>query len=297
MWQAVKRRCSSRWTIYVLISLVVTYAVSIWLGFYISDELTNQKESVWVGFYASWVQDVIFFSIVGVAVFLHSIPYSADNATFDERIIAFYGNNTPKSLRDYAKSEFVRYGGYTVKAKRRIVIFEYDDVRDAFRIEYETTQEIKNLFDIQYEDSPVNQIIPAKGFDDPPEPFGVVSYINLGGKNVIPEGTNRNIPSDGSAWKLKVPLSISPNGSTTFENRYWVWVKAAEQHNYTPNRVVAEFDLTIQNTISDKKVIVKTEKNDLLLGPGDILSLETEVDVTPHNEIFRFSLECELVEV
>lgn len=277
-------------TWFLIGALALAYVISVILGYSLQDELAADRGMVWRNFYASWVQDVIFFTIVGVAVIAYTEPLRAESATFDERIQAFYGRRAPRPLRDYAKVQLTRYGGYAPHAERTMVIKDFDPERDAYKIEVRSKFFIRNLFDVEYVDEPPLQILPDS-FDDPPSPFGEVEWITVGGQEQIGEGPQMIDHERG--FYRKVNIRIPKGGAVEYEYRYWLWMKAGEKNSQRPQRVVELFNTKIRNATGHVTVKMEVENGDIPdveLKPGESYQFKPVHDATPQDTLFVFCI-------
>lgn len=291
MWEIFKARMRDRQFRLVLIAILIAYGATVGLGFWLKELLFVNKDMVWLSFYASWVQDIIFFSLVGVAVVAYTAPFRADSATFDERIMAFYGRNSPKPLREYAKGELTRYGGYAPTAERVWTIKEYDSEIEAYKVEVEVRYLIKNLLDVDYFDNPPVRVIPDT-FEDPPAPLGEVEWVAIGQVGQLPDG--REEIKHGEEWTRTFNLNIEPHGEKAFEAKYWLWIKAGIESGSIPNRVVEKFDMKIINATTDvivKMKIVNGGSAQETLAPGEIYKFFQVQDATPNDRIFVVQLD------
>lgn len=294
MWNSFKARCSERWAKAVVSVLILSYIACVLLAWFIKDDLISGENTIWVSFYASWTQDVLFFTLVGVVVVFATAPYNSNNATFDERIIAFYGSNTPIALRDYAKKALTRFGGYSPLAERKITILEYNPEINGFKVEIDMTQTVKNMFDVTYVDHP-EVAIKADKFDNPPKPAGMVQWLNINDDSQLKDVDTEIPVGDGeSTWRHVINLQIPAHHSAKFDSRFWAWSPSGENFKYSSRRVVERFNMKIQNTLTDMAVLMKRSDDDggnITLAPGELFVFPPAKNVTPDQVIFEFTLE------
>lgn len=286
MWNIFKARLRDWRYRGVILAVAIAYGVTIWLGYGLSESLVENREVVWLSFYASWVQDIIFFSLVGIAVIAYTAPYRADSSTFDERVMAFYGTNSPKLLRDYAKDELQRFGGYSPSGERTWTIKEFDAACQGFKVEMYVKQVIKNIFDVDYSDAPETSVIPDK-FDNPPSPLGEIEWIAVNDQGQLPSGREEILPDKG--WRRRINLNIPAHGEITLEAKQWLWIKAGEECGFKPNRVVEKFDMVIRNSMNNQSVIITIADEDggaVTIAAGQNRRLLPVQNVTPNDRIF-----------
>ena len=291
MWEIFRARLRDWRYKFVLLAIVIAYGATFVFGFWLEDLLAVNRDMIRLSFYASWVQDIVFFTLVGLAVIAYTAPFRADSSTFDERVMAFYGTNSPKSLRDYAKEELQRFGGYSPSAERTWVIKEFDADRRAYKVEMYVKQVIKNIFDVEYTDAPKTGVEPDK-FDDPPSPLGEIEWVAINDHGQLPSGREEILPDVG--WSRRISLNIPAHSEITFEAKHWIWVKAGVESGFRPNRVVEKFDMIIRNTMDNesvKLIISSQDEGDVTLAAGGNHRMLPVQNVTPKDRIFVVRLD------
>ncbi|HEX9808871.1 MAG TPA: hypothetical protein VGC25_04620 [Alphaproteobacteria bacterium] len=289
-WNRFKMRLGERRTRIVLCAAGIAYLLTAGATWYYFEKIAAAKSEIEIAFYASWVQDIVFFSIVGIAVMIYTAPFSADSATFDERVIAFYGTSAPAALRDYAKHELRRFGGFATEGRRTWEIREYRKDIDAFRIEVEIKYEIKNLLDVEYLDKGNVEIRPDE-FEKPPNLLGEVQIIAINGASKLQAGPEP-IPKGG--YSKPIETSIGPYGTGSYLAKYWIWGKRGEECGFTPRRVTENFTMEVFNVMNDcavKLMIGDHGDDEIILQPGTMEALSPVSGATPRTRIFVMTLD------
>lgn len=277
----------------VVTALSIAYVGTALAGLYYFDQISANLGNFSLNFAASWLQDLAFFSIVGVAVFVHNAPFRPDQAHFDERIHAFYGSRAPSPLRHYAKKQLKKYGGYSPVATRDLIVRDYDEALDAYLVEINSAFRIKNLFDdVEYTDSPSVKIKPDSFDCASSTALAGIEWITIDEKDVL-EGPRLIYPEQ--QFDMVMDFVIPPGGEIDYTYRYWMWMKVGELSSMTPQRVVERFESSIRNIMSDKAVRVQIEDSERIeeIEPGNHRQLRHVSNATPDDTIFRFKFIAE----
>ncbi len=290
MWERISYRLRD-WRIWFLAAallLTYVYTICIWVRTY--DSVGGDNIAFWTGFYSSWMQDVAFFSIVGLAVLIFTAPFRPDRAHFDQRIQAFYGTGAPHTLREYAKNQLTRYAGYSPVATRKFTVLEYSKDYSAYKVEVENSFDIVNLFkDVHYKDDPWVRIGPDSFIGcSAPDPVGEVQWISLG--DIEQLTCPVAITLDGG-FKQQIEFKIGPGERLQYQYRYWMWMRTEIDHQMQPQRVVEKFDFAIRSLMSEQGKIgiqPKGENNTSILNPGEVYRFPTARNATPEGAIFQF---------
>ncbi|UTW53321.1 hypothetical protein KFF05_08250 [bacterium SCSIO 12827] len=289
MWRRVLFKLKDSRVLLVVGAVVVAYAASGIGGYFYSDLLHVNADAIVVAVYASWVQDVLFFSLVGIAVLAFTAPFRPDIATFDERIIAFYGSRSPKPLRDYAKEELKRYGGYSPYAERSWTISDYREDINAFKISANVKYNVKNIFDVEYYDNPKMSVRPDK-FDIDVGVVGEVEWISVNDVGQLANG--REAIDSERGWNGSIDLRIPPNGDVLLDCQYWIWAGAGVECGFTPQRVVEHFDMVVRNSTDGVPIKLGLTGGKIVdIRPGEVYKMAPEENATPNDRIFVLSLD------
>lgn len=273
---------------FIIGAIVVVYVTAGVLGLVLKEILTQGTDNVLLSFYSAWVEDIIFFTIIGIAVMAYTEPFRPDSAAFHERIRAFYGTRAPRALQEYAKEELKRYGGYCPSALRVMTITEYNEALNSFKVEVYGKFIIRNLFeDTDYHDKTLIQVTPDF-YDDPPRPMGHILWITVDDDDKLATGVREILYPDG--YNTKVDIDIAQNGEVEYEFQYWMWHKLGELNTHNPQRVVQDYKMKVRNLLSDMVVQIEYDatKESLEIGPGKTHLFDRIENATPREAVFKF---------
>jgi hypothetical protein len=273
----------------VFTTVIVAYAVTLIVAIVFKDQLQQKWIDTLVGFYTSWSTSVLFFTLVGIAALIYSTPSQPDTISFSERVRSFYGSLAPTVLRDYARDQMKKFGGFNKSLDRELEITEYNSNLEAYKIECRSIFFIKNIFlDVEYEDDPTLRILVDK-FQNPPTPMGQMHWIYLNQQNVLGGGV-QDIPEEGFSRPLAI--KIQPDSEMEYKYKYWVWHKIDTESNQRPKRVTVESRTKIRNSMASGIVPVRLldETRTVEIGPGQEYVFPPIRNATPNDLIFRFEL-------
>ncbi len=198
----------------------------------------------------AWRGELIFFSLIGLAIALVSLELVPDPAQKDirERLnILLGGSKVHDSVETFLLSQIGEITPYCTTAHWALVIEEFNANLKAYRVRAETTYEYFNpvrdqgaRFDVRFSYKPD----PLPGFSDEDEAGRYVS-IMVGGDDKLALRGPIPILQKGVSDKLKI--EVPPHGKLTVVSSYVVWMAIDREQLIRPNRFVEYFNLAITN--------------------------------------------------
>ncbi|MCI0562564.1 MAG: hypothetical protein MN733_29105 [Nitrososphaera sp.] len=235
----------------LLIALCILAAL---YAYYMFDLITVNRDSILVSFYSSFVEDIIFFALIGIALFVWQTR-DPRKASLDERIEYLYpGSHIPRDVINYNRTEIQRIGGYCSNAHMFVNIVGVDKTKDAVKITSDRQIYIHN-------------ILPRENYDDfarfyleaDPIPgvdlLGQVHKLEWRPDDAPPQSFIEDTQdlNESNNFQRYITLKLPPNKEGVLEVAYWVWCLCREAQIANAMRFIREYCLEIQN-MTDSKV-------------------------------------------
>lgn len=215
------------------------------------------------GFYTSWVGDVLFFSVVGLAVAMVGI-YMPEGEKFDRRVaILFsgYQSNAIVPLKEKVKE----LGFIVCNSHRHLEVVDWSDEFYAYKVNVTTEYILVNLFG---DEAAVGKI-----------KFGVKPDKFEGSKLPPVLGKVLSINEIGKGPRLDSQVEITPDGFSKEETftvggdkkldggdtkihvrfRYWLWVEAFRPWSHKAVKFIEEGNTSVTNLIEGENRVVLIE--------------------------------------
>ena len=237
------------------------------------------------GFYSSWVSNVIFFTLVGVAVAVVSLRLPHSESFPNRLAILFSGASGPAvdSLSDKVRSLGFIYSSIL----REIFIEEYSKKYDAYRCYVKIESSMANLFgDVDATDKMRFNITPDKfPGRNKPNPLGNLVSIYVDDKEEI-LAEKREIEEDGIDLEQEFTVG---SDDRTFTLEYWIWIKVGEPMIYRPSRFCKEANCEIVNRLENHAGPLKLSygENDKEeeISYGKRIALDTSYNLSPGDRV------------
>lgn len=258
------------------LAAAVVMLVSLTIGWW--SDLSGNLASARVSFLASLAEDIVFFGLVGLAIFLHQI-YASRGDILRKRVEHVFAN----SALSYPAIEYVegvvrKNAVYSQKTLHEVDILEYHRERRAYRVAFHNTYHLRNLFgDITYS-ADLAAVIAPDLIRDGVEPLGVVSSVR-----VTSVGERKNyllapatLKAEG--FRLAVPLTLSKNGEAVFEMEWWSWASNRGNSGFSIRRFSEHTIVSVRNKAPFAARISRPEE------PGKVVTLAYNEQVTVHEQ-------------
>jgi hypothetical protein len=247
----------------------------------------SRQSSLWMAFYVAWAEDVLFFSLLGVFIWLWSIRLP-DREGFDRRLDFLFGE-APSVVRNYNRWQVKRLSAYSPQATRTIIITGYCEDLSAHKVSVETKYKVKNLlWDEAYEDKMEVSINPDTLQTD--KMIGEIESVKI---NDVEQLKRRRAIYSGEYARMPLEFNIDAGQSVSFCSQYWVMMKINEKQILRPLRVVELYEMRIVNRCPDElqPVIQRQGESSITFGGyNQSHSFEPVQGVSPHESIFEFLL-------
>ena len=254
------------WTIAVLFVIVVFVFVILYFSLESQFEVKTQDFSV--SFLASYLQDIIFFSLIGAAAWFYGMR-RPQSEILDSRIWYLY--SSPHATDDalkYNREQIEKLAAFGKSSESHITVTDYDSAIKAYKVHFIRRSIFQNLFeDREYRDSISIRIEP----DVIPSLHRVEGIEHSNGELVLVQSTVLGDSHDGpkrhithpikikqSALEREVELTIQENGSIMFEFEFWLWCLVGESQWIRVLRYTKELKIDISNK-SKTRVAISQE--------------------------------------
>lgn len=213
------------WRVLVVIGFFALGWVITFIVFWIFRETIDQP-SLWHEIFVAWTGELLFFTIVGLAVTIVSLERPRDPRTenWRDRVRNLFGLSTvPECVAEFHRQSIEQIARYATNVRREIIIEEYDSTVDAYRVNIKQDFIIRNaLHDTELTEKLPFRVEPDNIALGPDRYLGRVFSVVIGGSEKIQTFTP--IPAQGFSTDFMIPLR--PGAEVAITVRYEVWMKA-----------------------------------------------------------------------
>jgi len=273
----------------VLITILLfAYFLSGLLATFIHTKLALNSDMILLSFYASWMEDVIFFSVVGLGVLLLTFK-QPEHEPFRNRVKILY-KTEDEALIDYYSKEIENLAIYQTYAKRDIYIEQYDQDINSCRLRVKSQYNFKSILDVKHDES-----IPMTiGVDEissiPRGGIGCVESIKVDGSDILQESGVQSIHPE-SGFKTKLRLYFEPNGTINVETNHWIWCLIGVNQYLRVTRFVKLFEASFTNLCPD--IVLRLTSSEDEGNERTLISKQT-VDLNPKYSVIPGEIAYEI---
>ena len=253
------------WTIAVLFIIVLLlFAISYFL---LKDHLQGKTPDFWTSFLASYAQDILFFILIGAAVWFYGMR-RPQSEILDSRIWYLYSSDhaTDDALK-YNGEQIKKLAAFAISSESHITVTGYNADMKAYKVYFRRCSILQNLFeDREYMDTISIKIEPdvipslhsVKGIEDCNGELTLVQTTVLGDSHGPKRHIKHPMKIKKSALEKEVELAIPKNGRTMFEFEFWLWCLVGEGQWIRVLRYTEELVVSISNK-SEIRVAISQE--------------------------------------
>jgi len=206
-------------------------------------------------FYSSWMVDLIFFSLLGVAVAFASLQSGRDE-DFAARVGTLFAATSPNEALSYIQKR-VRKLGYAVDYTERVLTIEkYDPNLPGYMFRMAVKTELKNLFgDVEASDTNNFGYIPGdfSGCPSPPDVIGKMTSFKVKiGDRQEEERISNPIELHSGMGQVSRTFKVEEDKPTIVTMELWSWCLVGEEMFTTPARFTQSVRTTIRNRIDNR---------------------------------------------
>jgi hypothetical protein len=280
-WPWIDRRMA----ITLLCLMTAAYILTAIMGRILAPHLGGPfVAETWRAFYAAWVEDLLFFSLVGSVVAIISYR-SPEKERFSNRVAILYGGPAPPFVLRYSENQIKKLAGYATLAERTLEIEAYSTEYDAFKVRILTRYQLRNIlcdedfvddFDISFNPDNFEKILPE---------IGKVNSIQIGEV----EKLSRPEPLTKDGFNMRVPFRIAASATETMSAEFVCWLKANTDQIFLPRRLTERFCTEIVNR-TERTVRIESagKRSDLVFGVA--WRFERTEPISPGDFEFSFRL-------
>jgi len=271
----------------IIFIFLIAYLATVLVGAAYTWFLGIPDRAFYQGMFASWIQDLLFFTFVGVSTSI-VLGRRAEDETFAHRARSLYQDTTPDFVIEHYNQEIKKLGSYSPTAHRTIRIDAYDASKNAYWANVKTTYVIKNVFlKSEYEADASVTIWPDR--IDGLSEAGRVLSLKIGDKDEI----NKPIQIDVErGFYTPIHFKIGDDETLKFSYEYESWFKVGEAQSFEPVRPVQKFTMEIVSRCRDgrtPKIAIKSEGDrELTLLYNAAHPFQPRQGVLPGNDLFEF---------
>jgi len=273
----------------VVLALLLAYLIAAIAAHALSSILNKESGEIWANVYASWVVDVTFFTLVGLAVSLMGFR-SPTEESFTERISMLYGGKRePQVVIQYIAGQIRKLAAYGERASRELVINEYNQALKAYRVFVRTTYTLRNILDdVPYQDEATLSASADTFRVTPPSPIGRILSIWFKEEKLTQAAEITN-----QGFSAQVPIRLEPGETSELKFEYELWIPVGEENWLMPQRATEVFEMALVSRCDLNPLVALADK------PGQVttlvfnqpVKLDTVQGVSPGEKIFRFKSE------
>lgn len=237
--------------IVVFIGIVCFFFYKYGLSDFLGAMKLYESPNFGVSFMASAIEDVLFFSILGLTVFFLALR-KPEKESLETRVwYLFSGENATVEARDYVRHAINKLACISPHTKITLNIDSFDQSINAFKVYASWELNLANMYDNQeYYD---NEISSEIFLDDINVPDGINGQA-LSMKTVYSDKTCThingpiNIDNENLKYKQVFEMKLSPNGSCTHLFDSWQYNQVDGEYILSPIRYTEKFEVILRNT-------------------------------------------------
>jgi hypothetical protein len=195
----------------------------------------------WVAFYASWVSGLLLFTLVGLIAGLVTL-YRPERDVFLARVKILLGG-MGGAIVDVVAAEIRKIGYVARQTTRTIIIEEYDQKRNAFKIRVNHVSKVKNILGDAVAEAKGAIRIVGDPFEPPFQPAGEITSFQIVGTEPGPLPLQIQPEGIVKPWSLSVPPLTE--GDVAYE--HWVWYGADSVHVFNVARFTEELHVEFRS--------------------------------------------------
>lgn len=266
--------------------LLLACLIAAVLGKSLKGTFGGETDNLLVSFYASWTEDVIFFSLVGLSLAFMTFRNPTDEDLFQRASILFSGASG--AVIQYNTEKIKKLACYSPCATRVMRIIEYDDNVKAYKINVTTTYQLRNLF---HDTSCADNV--KVGFDPdvfavaPPGGIGRLESIKVGGL----ERLHRVQEISAAGYETEVNLDLDAGETKEFMVEITAWVAVGKEQSLLSQRFVELFEMSIENKCVDvsPRLTRDGDNNPVVLLPNNPVKLPAARSVNAMEKVFSIT--------
>jgi len=220
----------------------------------------DENRRSWIlSFHASLVQDIMFFSLFGIVLFLFSKDRAQNQNILPRLWYLYSGNRATTSALTYNLEKIRFLAAFSPNLNISIEIEEYNEEYNAFKVHVTFDMLIANMSRKEvFDDSLAVRVYP----DDIPilfergELWGAIKEVTLAQDSLTKRKDllSKTINMYGnSVWYDNFPLRIKKNGIVQYDYRFWQWAKVGEDFIIGTLRYTDRVNLSIHSSCAGKQ--------------------------------------------
>lgn len=239
------------------VALLSAYAISLVI-FFIAIIFIKDKSSLAISFSASLLEDIVFFSLIGIVIFIITMKDGKDEDIYIRLDNVINGSNLLKykNAKNYFHGQTKQALAFYSRYKTTINIDEQNSHMKAYKIYTVSSGVIVNMCaDIPFEDHTNVRAYPGVNVNGQ---NGEVTFYQIKDRisgDIVGEKIGKPIalkPTVGYSHNAK--LFISANGKADYDYAFWLWSKYDQREkmfNLMIDRFASSYELEIQNSLKD----------------------------------------------
>lgn len=252
-------------------------------------------------FFNSWLVNVFFFTVTGLAAAFVSLREPSQERFSDRLGYLFAAKidsdpDLKSSAQHSLQNKIKRDGLISSEIFRRITVVEYSKKYNAYRTYVTTEVTLINLFgDVEVDDDTLLSIQPDK-FKKPNRPriVGQIMSIQIDGEEKITNDSRKIKPTKKTTYSYSYRVG---RAGVKIVTKYWMWCKVGEVSGHTPKRFSRSVSIEIVNRLKSSNKhpvrlsrISKGDKSLVTLAYNEKNIFPRMVDVNggTRNELFCF---------
>lgn len=237
--------------LFFIFGWIVTALVIIAFHAFFYSHVTEVISEVFV----AWSGELLFFTIVGLAVTLITVekPEDPRSRPVADRIKILFGiSQVPDVMIRYTEELLEGMARYAKDVKRCVTVTDYDPQINAYKVQVTISYAVQNVL----HDKPITESIP---FTIEPDKFDNFSNAEMGKINSVVVGGSEKInaytPIKIDGFSTNLEFTIPASGSVDIEFDYEVWMKCDEPQTVVAKRLVETSQLHFVNRIAQSPVV------------------------------------------
>ncbi|WBQ10048.1 hypothetical protein L2D01_14330 [Hyphomonadaceae bacterium ML37] len=278
------------WKAYLAIGIVTLILAVVYHQWFIPASWCDENACVvfdnrdhFSAFYITWLEDVIFFSLIGIPAVWISLR-KPDDDHIEHRFNYLFNSDDARShniVREF-NEVFTKMSAFCTQANIKIRLSEFIESGDIIKVEAQYQMYISNMYkDHTYKDPALGIIIEIDKDVENIEMLGEVTLLRTM-KNNIPNdyiSSPIRLSKSRKSFEKKIELEIDPNGSVLYEFGFFLYIRNDDDFWVKVDRYTKDASITILNDVIGTELIVSSGADGFLKPAAPILPAEKPTSI------------------
>ncbi|MEM5528104.1 hypothetical protein WN093_04670 [Gammaproteobacteria bacterium AS21] len=194
---------------------------------------------LFVSFTASALQDILFFVIIGLVLFVFSMKNPENDSLSQKLTYLFPVAKDDSVLRAYLERSVNKLGCMSDETSFVFTLLEYNQDKKIFKIQVHFESHIRNLHNKDsFSDPMLAMNLSSDLVDEPPNSiYGQLEHVKVYNfsdgsiSNINGEAHDYPVNMMEKVFRHSCPFSLPPHAVALFDAKHWEWSPAHKVHN------------------------------------------------------------------